>query len=41
MVEHAFKFTDLDVVQAYLDLFDPETWLKRARAQPRAAERQE
>ena len=31
MVEHAFKFSDPDVVQAYLDLFDPETWLKRAR----------
>jgi phosphoenolpyruvate carboxylase len=31
MVEHAFKFTDPDVVLAYLDLFDPETWLKRAR----------
>jgi phosphoenolpyruvate carboxylase len=31
MVEHAFKFTDPDVTLAYLDLFDPETWLKRAR----------
>ena len=27
MVEHAFKFTDLDVVKAYVDLFDPEPWL--------------
>jgi phosphoenolpyruvate carboxylase len=31
MVEHAFKFTDPDVMLAYLDLFDPETWLRRAR----------
>lgn len=31
MVEHAFKFTDLDVVKAYLDLFDPEGWLRLAR----------
>ena len=30
MVEHAFKFTDLDVVRAYLDMFDPEPWLRRA-----------
>ncbi len=30
MVEHAFKFTDLDVVRAYVDLFDPEPWLHRA-----------
>jgi phosphoenolpyruvate carboxylase len=30
MVEHAFKFTDLDVVKAYVDLFDPEPWLRRA-----------
>ncbi|MEZ5846005.1 MAG: phosphoenolpyruvate carboxylase [Geminicoccaceae bacterium] len=30
MVEHAFMFTDLDVVKAYIDLFDPEPWLRRA-----------
>jgi phosphoenolpyruvate carboxylase len=30
MVEHAFKFTDLDVTKAYLDLFDPEPWLRLA-----------
>lgn len=30
MVEHAFKFTDLDVVKAYVDMFDPEPWLRRA-----------
>jgi phosphoenolpyruvate carboxylase len=30
MVEHAFKFTDLDVVKAYVDQFDPEPWLRRA-----------
>jgi phosphoenolpyruvate carboxylase len=30
MVEHAFKFTDLDVVKAYVDLFDPEPWLRQA-----------
>jgi phosphoenolpyruvate carboxylase len=32
MVEHAFKFTDLEVVKAYVDLFDPEPWLRRAAA---------
>lgn len=32
MIEHAFKFTDLEVVRAYLDLFDPAYWLKRAEA---------
>ncbi|MCB1970932.1 MAG: phosphoenolpyruvate carboxylase [Geminicoccaceae bacterium] len=31
MVEHAFMFTDLDVVKAYIDLFDPEAWLRRAQ----------
>lgn len=31
MVEHAFKFTDLDVAKAYVDLFDPEPWLRLAR----------
>ena len=31
MVEHAFKFTDLDVVRAYLDLLDPGPWLRRAQ----------
>ncbi len=30
VVEHAFKFTDLHVVRAYLDLFDPAFWLQRA-----------
>ena len=34
MVEHAFKFTDLDVVKAYLDLFDPEPWLRLVRTAP-------
>ena len=36
MVEHAFKFTDLDVVKAYVDLFDPEPWLRRAAVAGRA-----
>lgn len=31
MVEHAFMFTDLEVVRAYVDLFDPSTWLAAAR----------
>lgn len=31
MVEHAFKFTDPDVVVAYLDLFDPGDWLRLAQ----------
>jgi phosphoenolpyruvate carboxylase len=30
MVEYAFMFTDLDVLKAYLDLFDPGMWLARA-----------
>ncbi|SNB66394.1 Phosphoenolpyruvate carboxylase, type 1 [Arboricoccus pini] len=30
MVEHAFMFTDLEVVRGYLDLFDPASWLKAA-----------
>ena len=33
MVEHAFMFTDLDVVQAYVDLFDPGVWLRRAQVE--------
>ncbi len=31
MVEHAFKFTDPDVVVAYLDLFSPGDWLRLAQ----------
>jgi phosphoenolpyruvate carboxylase len=30
MVEHAFKFSDLMVLKAYVDLFDPGLWLIRA-----------
>ena len=30
MVEHAFKFSDLAVLKAYIDLFDPGLWLLRA-----------
>ena len=41
MVEHAFKFTDLDVVKAYVDLFDPEPWLRRAAAAVGQAEQEE
>ena len=32
MVEHAFKWTDLEVVKAYVDLYDPGTWLARAQS---------
>lgn len=32
MVEHAFKFTDLRVVRAGIDLFDAEAWLIRAHS---------
>ncbi len=32
MVEHAFMFTDLDVVKALIDRFDPGFWLARAAA---------
>ena len=31
MVEHAFKYSDLTVLQAYIDLFDPALWLARAQ----------
>jgi phosphoenolpyruvate carboxylase len=31
MVEHAFKFTDPDVLVAYIDLFDPGEWLRLAQ----------
>lgn len=31
MVEHAFKFTDPDVLIAYIDLFDPGEWLRLAQ----------
>ena len=41
MVEHAFKFTDLDVVKAYVDLFDPEPWLRRAAVAVEQAEQEE
>ena len=40
MVEHAFKFTDLDVVKAYIDLFDPEVWLRRGQLE-KSEQRQE
>jgi phosphoenolpyruvate carboxylase len=30
MVEHAFKYSDLTVLKAYIDLFDPGLWLLRA-----------
>ena len=30
MVEHAFKYSDLAVLKAYIDLFDPGLWLLRA-----------
>jgi len=41
MVEHAFKYSDLAVLEAYIDLFDPGFWLTRAARQgegPRAEE---
>lgn len=41
MVEHAFKFTDVDVVKAYVDLFDPEPWLRRAAVAGEQAEQEE
>ena len=41
MVEHAFKFTDLEVVKAYVDLFDPEPWLRRAAVAKQQAEQEE
>jgi len=41
MVEHAFMFTDLDVVKALIDRFDPGFWLARARAARDPAEVEE
>jgi phosphoenolpyruvate carboxylase len=41
MVEHAFKFTDLEVVKAYVDLFDPEPWLLRAAAAKEQSDQEE
>ena len=41
MVEHAFKYTDLDVVKAYADLFDPEPWLRRAAIASDQSEQEE
>ena len=41
MVEHAFKFTDLDVVKAYVDQFDPEPWLRRAAVAVEQTEQEE
>jgi phosphoenolpyruvate carboxylase len=41
MVEHAFKYSDLSVLKAYIDLFDPGFWLVQAarrRDGPRAEE---
>ena len=40
MVEHAFKFTDLDVTKGYIELFDPGYWLRLAQLE-KNAERQE
>lgn len=41
MVEHAFKYTDLAVVRAYLDLFDPWAWLVLAQASKDVQEQEE
>lgn len=41
MVEHAFKFTDLEVVKAYVDMFDPEPWLRRAAVAQQQGEQEE
>ncbi|MDF1586179.1 phosphoenolpyruvate carboxylase [Marinimicrococcus flavescens] len=41
MVEHAFMFTDLAVVKACLDRFDPGFWLTRAEAARDPAEHEE
>lgn len=41
MVEHAFMFTDLAVVKACLDRFDPGFWLTRAAVSRDAAEQEE
>jgi phosphoenolpyruvate carboxylase len=41
MVEHAFMFTDLDVVKALIDRFDPGFWLARAAAARDPAEVEE
>jgi phosphoenolpyruvate carboxylase len=41
MVEHAFKYSDLAVLEAYIDLFDPGFWLRHAARrsdEPRAEE---
>ena len=40
MVEHAFKYSDLAVLEAYIDLFDPGFWLVQAARSdgPRAEE---
>ena len=43
MVEHAFKYSDLTVLKAYIDVFDPGLWLLRAARRgegPRAEELQ-
>lgn len=36
MVEHAFKFTDLKLLEAYVDLWDPGQWLLQAQRQDTA-----
>ena len=41
MVEHAFKWTDLEVVKAYIDLYDPGTWLARAQSHDEDARTEE
>lgn len=41
MVEHAFMFTDLSVVKACLDRFDPGFWLARAEAAREPEEHEE
>jgi len=37
MVEYAFMYTDLDVVRAYLELFDAGRWLRQAQLEKRPA----
>lgn len=41
MAEHAFMFTDLEVVRAYLDLFDPAFWIQAAAVSRDAARHEE
>ena len=41
MVEYGFMYTDLEVVRAYADLFDPGFWLRSAAAARDPKEREE